>query len=270
MGAGLSERAIRSSLTGAWGLPLRVFEEIGSTNGEALEWARAGGPEGAGVVADHQVEGRGRRGRTWMSAPGTALQFSVILRPVTSGGMGLLPVVAGLACAEGIGACCELDVDIKWPNDVTVEGRKLAGILVETQLEGAEVRACVAGIGVNCHWGEGDFPPELSARASSIDIERRRRGVSSAWRRADLLAAILSCFEDHYRRLNEDGGPALVVERAAARSNVLGHSVRVRFAGGSDIEGRAVALAPSGGLVVATQEGEVVVEVGEVERLRSK
>jgi BirA family biotin operon repressor/biotin-[acetyl-CoA-carboxylase] ligase len=270
MRAALSEQAIRSSLTGGWGLPLRFFEEIGSTNSEALLWARAGGPEGAVVVADHQVEGRGRRGRTWMSAPGTALQFSVILRPVTRGGTGLLPIVAGLACADGIRACCELDVAIKWPNDVTVEGRKLAGILVETQLEGAEVRACAAGIGVNCHWAAGELPPELRAHASSIDIERRRRGLGSAWRRADLLAAILKCFEDHYRRLNEDEGPAGIVEQAAARSSVLGHLVRVRFAGGSDVEGRAVALAPTGGLVLATEDGEVVVEVGEVERLRSK
>jgi BirA family biotin operon repressor/biotin-[acetyl-CoA-carboxylase] ligase len=203
-----------------------------------------------------------------MSAPGAALQFSVILRPVTGGRTGLLPIVAGLACAEGIGACCGLDVAVKWPNDVTVEGRKLAGILVETQLEGAEVRACVAGIGVNCHWTEGDFPPELTTRASSIDIERRRRGVVSPWRRADLLAAILDRFEGCYRLLDESNGAALVVERAAARSEVLGHRVQVRLGGGRQVGGRAVALAPSGGLVLATAGGEVVLEAGEVELLR--
>jgi BirA family transcriptional regulator, biotin operon repressor / biotin---[acetyl-CoA-carboxylase] ligase len=270
MGAGLSERAIRSSLTGAWGRALLVFDEIGSTNTEALEWAHAGAPEGAVVVADHQVEGRGRRGRTWTSAPGTALQFSVILRPGSFHRTGLLPTVAGLACAEGIEACCGIDAAIKWPNDVTVEGRKLAGILVETHLEGTKVRACVAGIGVNCHWAEGDVPPALAGHASSIDIERRRRGLAAAWRRDDLLAAILGVFEAHYELLGEAGGPARIVDRAAARSDILGHEVQVHLAGGRDVGGRAVSLAPSGGLVVGTPEGEVILEIGEVERLRAR
>lgn len=269
MGAGLSEGAIRSSLTGSWGLALRVFDEIGSTNTEALGWAHAGAPVGAVVVADHQVEGRGRRGRTWTSAPGTALQFSVILRPAPSHPTGLLPTVAGLACVEGIEACCGLEAAIKWPNDVTVEGRKLAGILVETHLEGAKVRACVAGIGVNCHWAEVDLPPELVGRASSIDIERGRRGLSAAWRRADLLAAILGCFETYYELLGEGGGPARIVDRAAARSDILGHEVRVHLAGGRAVGGRAVSLASSGGLVLATADGEVILDVGEIERLRS-
>jgi BirA family biotin operon repressor/biotin-[acetyl-CoA-carboxylase] ligase len=268
MGAGLSEGVIRSSLTGAWGRALRVFDEIGSTNTEALEWAYAGAPEGAVVVADHQVEGRGRRGRTWTSAPGTALQFSVIL-PAPSHPPGLLPTVAGLACVEGIEACCGLEAAIKWPNDVTVEGRKLAGILVETHLEGAKVRACVAGIGVNCHWAEADLPPELVGHASSIDIERRRRGLSAPWRRADLLAAILACFEAYYELLGEDGGRARIVDRAAARSDILGHDVRVHLAGGRAVGGRAVSLASSGGLVLATPDGEVILDIGEIERLRS-
>jgi BirA family transcriptional regulator, biotin operon repressor / biotin---[acetyl-CoA-carboxylase] ligase len=269
MGAGLSERAIRSSLTGAWGRTLRVFDEIGSTNTEALEWARAGAPEGAVVVADHQVAGRGRRGRTWTSAPGTALQFSVILRPAPGHRTGLLPTLAGLACAEGIEACCGVEAGIKWPNDVTAEGRKLAGVLVETHLEESKVRACVTGIGINCHWAEDDLPPELAGHASSIDIERRKRGLGGDWRRADLLAAILGGFEAHYLLLGEDGGPARVLTRAAARSEILGHEVRVHLAGAPDVGGRAVSLAPSGGLVLETGDGELVLEIGEVERLRS-
>ena len=271
MGADLSEQAIRESLRGEWGRTMRFYEEVGSTSSEALEWTEAGGPEGAVVVADHQTAGRGRRGRSWASAPGSALQFSVILRP--AGGIeggSLLSTMAGLACAEAVEASTGLPTLIKWPNDVTVDGRKLAGILVEARLEGAEVRSAVVGIGINCHWEESDMPAEIAHHATSIDIERRRRGSDAGCRRSELLGVTLRCLEDDYRLLTNAGGPAQIVERAAARSEIVGCAVRVRLAEGRIVEGRAAGLAESGGLVVETGGGEVVLEVGEIERVRTE
>jgi BirA family biotin operon repressor/biotin-[acetyl-CoA-carboxylase] ligase len=266
---GLSERAIVRSLKGAWGRPLRLYDQIGSTNADALRWAWEGAREGALVVADHQSSGRGRAGRSWASSPGAALQFSVVLRPAGAvDRTSLLPTVAGLACAEGVESRAGVACSMKWPNDVIVAGRKLAGILVETHLEGTEVRACVAGIGVNCHWQESDLPPDLAASATSIDIERRRRGLQGGVDRAELLAAILERLEHGYRSLADKEGPARILERVAARSSTLGRDVRVKLAGGEVIEGRAVRLSPWGGLVLGTESGEVTLEVGEVEAVR--
>ncbi|MFP5351825.1 MAG: biotin--[acetyl-CoA-carboxylase] ligase, partial [Actinomycetota bacterium] len=106
----LSQATVEESLGGAFGSPLRFCEEIGSTNTEALAWAKQGAPEGALVVTNHQTQGRGRWGRSWSSAPGKLLQFSLVLRPAMEPGhLGLVTTALGVACAQAIEALCGLD-----------------------------------------------------------------------------------------------------------------------------------------------------------------
>jgi len=139
------------------GRPRLHLREIGSTSDRARELAQAGAPHGTLVTTDHQVTGRGRQGRTWTTPPGTALTMSLVLREVTP----LVPLAAGVAVAEAIGP----DAAIKWPNDVLLDGRKVAGILVEAR---PQEGWAILGIGINVALAPGDFPPDLRDRAGTL------------------------------------------------------------------------------------------------------
>lgn len=145
------------------------FDAVKSTNDTALEMARRGEPEGTVVIAGHQTKGRGRRGRSWWGAPGESLFMSVILRPdLPAEEFCRLSFVASLAVAEHLSCEHTLDARVKWPNDVLIDGRKIAGILVETT-HAAGQRAAVVGIGVNVN--QRSFPPELADLATSVMLE---------------------------------------------------------------------------------------------------
>ena len=139
------------------GRPRLHLREIGSTSDRARELAQAGAPHGTLVTTDHQVAGRGRQGRTWTTPPGRALTMSVVLREVTP----LIPLAAGVAVAEAIGP----GAAIKWPNDVLLEGRKVAGILVEAR---PQEGWAILGIGINVALAPADLPPELRDRAGTL------------------------------------------------------------------------------------------------------
>ena len=261
MASDLSAARIDGLLRGRWGRPLRYFEEIGSTNSEALEWAEEGAPEGAVVVADHQSAGRGRRGRTWLSDPGAILPLSVVLRPRLAGArLGLLSAAAGVATASAIEEVSGLGCRLKWPNDVTISGLKVAGILLESRM-GAEGAAVVCGIGINVGWTE--LPRELSSRATSLALQ----GCSVD--RSLLLASLLFALEENCERVEDEAGAAGVVDSARSLSEVLGHSVEVKL-GGAVVTGVATSLTPAGALVLDTTEGTRVLDTGEIERLRAE
>lgn len=148
------------------GCSIRRVAEVDSTNRVARAWAREGAPHGAVVIANRQTAGRGRRGRQWSSAPDMGLWLSIIIRPkVEVQALTLLPLAAALAAADACTAASGAAVQIKWPNDILLEGRKLVGILVE--LEGS---AAVIGIGINVRQQPQDFPPELQSRAGSLEM----------------------------------------------------------------------------------------------------
>lgn len=255
---------IRDSLTGHFGESIRFFEEIGSTNTEGLDWALAGGPEGSIVVTDHQTSGRGRWGRSWFSQPGKLLQFSLILRPkLAPGRAGILTTALGVACARAIRSLTDLSAQIKWPNDVVIDGRKLAGMLVETTTMGSVIDAAVCGLGINVHLAEDEIPIELRARASSLAIESEGRSVP---RRSLLLARIVDEIEALYPAVTGDATPLLA--EATQLSAVLGSDVVVRFVDGSTITGRAESFDDAGGLRIATAAELATVRVGEIEQLR--
>ena len=197
--------------------------------------AAAGAPHGTLVTADEQTAGRGRQGRTWVAPPGSSLLCSLVLREVPR----LLPLAAGVAVAELAGPSAQ----VKWPNDVLVDGRKLAGILVEGR---PQEGWAVLGIGVNVAVDEADLPEEL--RGTSGDArpagDRGRGRSGGAARGAGAVAA---------------GRGIRVLDAVRARDALRGHAVR--WAGG---EGEAAGIDGDGRLVVRTTEGVVALEAGEV------
>lgn len=260
----LSQTAIEQALTGTFGRPLRFFEEIGSTNTEASAWAKRGAPEGALVVTNHQTRGRGRWGRSWSSSPGKLLQFSLVLRPhVPLDRLGLVTTALGVACAEAIEDLCGLGPTIKWPNDVRLGGRKVAGILVETELSGTSVDVVIAGMGVNVSWAAEDIPAELRDTTTSLAAEM---GTNNEPPRSALLAEVLKAFELRYCALPDEADG--LVRAATVRSDVLGREVTVALATKDTVTGTALRLSHTGELELQTADGIRVLSVGEIARLR--
>ncbi len=240
---------------------VRYFEEIGSTNTEALEQAKAGAAEGLVVVAEHQTAGRGRLGRTWSAEPGSALLVSVLLRPpLPVDEVTVVLMAAGLAACDGVEAAAGFRPKLKWPNDLVAGDGKLAGLLTEST--GDPEPAVVLGLGLNVT--AGAYPGDLEQPATSCE-EAAGHPVD----RADLLVALLRALESRYPAVLAPGGRAATLEAYRADSATLGRRVRVELTGGEALEGEATAVADDGRLVVVDRAGEHFVSVGDVKHLRS-
>jgi BirA family biotin operon repressor/biotin-[acetyl-CoA-carboxylase] ligase len=151
------------------GRPLMFKLITGSTNDDALLAARSGAPHGSVFVADEQTAGRGRRGNSWLAAAGEGLLFSVLLRPkLELPQTSALTLAIGLALRDAISQRIAPSAEIKWPNDLLVNGKKLAGVLVESQLQGDRLQAVVVGVGLNV--ASREFPEEIAARATSLAL----------------------------------------------------------------------------------------------------
>jgi BirA family biotin operon repressor/biotin-[acetyl-CoA-carboxylase] ligase len=263
----LADEAAERIRTRQLGRIIRSHATVSSTNELALEWAADGAPEGAVVYAEFQERGRGRMGRTWSARPGVNLTFSVVLRPpLPQDRLGLITLAAGLAVAEAVDAFADpVRTQIKWPNDVLLNGRKCCGMLLESswsarrRAEGRwEGRAVVLGIGINVN--QDAFSPELADHATSILLETGRP-VS----RPDLYAALLDKLEAALDLLAED--EAAVRGRYVARMRDLNEPIELRFAGrAGSIRGVAKGLTESGGLLLATNDGMRAYHAGEVTR----
>ncbi len=231
---------------------VRWLSEIDSTNRYLTDEARAGAATGLVVVADHQTAGRGRLGRTWVAPPGASLLVSLLLRPtVARDRRHLIVMAAGLAMAEAVETETGVVAGLKWPNDLLVGERKLAGILAE-----AAGDALVVGIGVNIEWHE--VPAELAAIATACNLEGGRPTTR---------AAVLHAFLGRYSARLED----LDGSRAAyeARLLTLGRRVRVEQANGV-LTGMAIGVDPDGRLRLRRDdETEVAVAVGDVVHVRT-
>jgi BirA family biotin operon repressor/biotin-[acetyl-CoA-carboxylase] ligase len=277
--------------------PVDVVASTGSTNADLLERGAAGGAEGAVLVAEEQTAGRGRFGRTWTSVPGASLTFSVLLRPasVPPGRRGWLPLLAGVAVASAVrtlsagtlsagtvsagtvsagtlsasgvsaGAGAGVGALLKWPNDVLVGERKLAGILAEQAPDGDAV---VIGIGLNVATPADALPVSPSGlRATSLLAE------GAAVAREALLLSILGQLEDRYTAFRADPDPVRGGLRDAYRSlsATLGQPVRVELPAGRVLTGVAADIDPDGRLLVAEEAGGRVtpVSAGDVIHVRS-
>jgi BirA family biotin operon repressor/biotin-[acetyl-CoA-carboxylase] ligase len=263
----LSRDEIDRSVRGRFGRPVRVFDELDSTNTEAWRWIEAGAAEGSLVIADQMTAGRGRWGRTWVTAPGKQLLMSLVLRrPLSLDRVGLLTTAAGVACSEAVENVTRLPVTLKWPNDVNVGGRKVAGILVETRSTGDRMDAVVVGIGINSSFRAGELPAEIAQSATSIAVECELRGQAIP-SRLTLLVELLARLERSCSDISER--PGNLVARAEKRSDVIGRDVTIRFSDGRLIEGEALRLLPSGALEISTGTSTRSVDGGEIERLRT-
>ena len=252
----------RDRLTGTRFAAVRTYGELGSTNTALVEEARGGAAEGLVLVADHQTAGRGRLGRMWSAEPGTALLVSVLLRPPLP--IDEVPVVlmaAGLAACDGVEAAAGFRPGLKWPNDLVVGDRKLAGLL--TEATGGADPGVVLGLGINV--SAAAYPAELKGEATSCE-EVASRPVD----RGELLVAFLIALESRYSTVLAGGGRATTLQAYRADSATLGRRVRVELTAGPPLEGQASRLADDGQLVLVDDAGaEHFVNVGDVKHLRS-
>ena len=229
----------------AWN-PL-LLAETASTNEVAREQGRKGARAGFLVAASRQTRGRGRLGRSWESPPDRGLYVSILLRPeLTLAQTGQLTILSSVAAVDAVESVAGLRPRIKWPNDLVVRGRKLAGLLIETEPEGARLAFAVVGIGINVNHDADDFSPAVRGLATSL-----RLVTGQSYRRADLLVALLQAFE---RRLGRPFAEAR--EAWAASSLTLGQRVTLTTAQGRK-HGQALGLDESGALLLRNDAGEV-------------
>ena len=241
------------------------YPEIGSTNDRAIELAAAGEPEGSIVIAEQQTRGRGRRDRTWISAGRLGLYLSMILRPGgDASGAPLFTLLGAVATARAISSACGCVARIKWPNDVVVKHRKVAGILGEVRNSSPILEELVLGIGVNVNHGTEDFPGALGDQATSLYLETGRRHDRSA-----LLVAILECFERCYLALLRDGPEELLA--AWRQLSAIPPGTRLRLMAGDDpIEGILIDIEPDGALRLDVGAGSTRrVAFGEIDEIRA-
>jgi BirA family transcriptional regulator, biotin operon repressor / biotin---[acetyl-CoA-carboxylase] ligase len=238
---------------------IHSFDTLDSTNTVLKKWVDA--PEFTCVTADEQTAGRGRRDRTWHSAPGDGLYLSILLRPPSASNLSLIGLLAAIAVAETLIARGVEGVDIKWPNDVLVNERKLCGILAEGASGASGDVRIILGIGVNLN--HAAFPDELRERATSLFLETGQRNVVAVFR--DRLLESLAFWYDAWRR----GEPARITERWQTLSSYArGQRVVVTLDGGQ-VCGVTEGLAAHGALRLRTDDGELhLILAGEVARLR--
>jgi BirA family biotin operon repressor/biotin-[acetyl-CoA-carboxylase] ligase len=273
---------------------VRVVEETGSTNADLLAQARSGAGEGLVLVAEAQTSGRGRMGRRWISPPRRSLTFSVLLRPaVPAGLLGWLPLLAGVAVASALQQTAGVDARLKWPNDVLVDGAKIAGILAERW-----TNAVVIGTGINVlqHRGELPVPTATSllvaqgagTAGAAGPVEARGAGPVEAWGAgpagapgpgagADMRERLLTAVLDELARWyaawldqpqpGDADGCGLRAEYLR-RSGTVGTAVTVMLPGGQNLTGMAAGIDAAGRLEIRTPAGLVQVSAGDVVHLR--
>lgn len=225
------------------GRTIEYFETLTSTMPEAARLAAAGCPSGTAVVAEEQTAGQGRHGHAWHSQAGAGLYVSVVLRPrVAPESLPVLTLALGLAAAEAVSRVSDLRPDLRWPNDVMIGEKKIAGILVQF----ADT-AAVAGIGLNVN--HAAFPPEIAREATSL-----RLAAGRLQSREDLLAALLPAI-DSFSRMLAEGGVGPVLEMFGRHSSyVRGRRVIVDQPGGA-VTGTTAGLNPSGFLILRADDG---------------
>ena len=261
------------SATGAPYSALDVVDEIGSTNAELLRRAADGAADRSVLLAEFQGAGRGRLGRTWTAPPRSQVAVSVLLRPgaVSPTLFGWLPLVTGLAVRDALVGAGGVDATLKWPNDVLVDGRKIAGILVEMTTVagggdfGLRLPALVVGVGINVGLREADLPvPHATSLALAGGVTDR-----DAVARAVLEA--LARRHGQWRACERGSGSTVsaeLVDEYSRACATIGSEVRVELPGGRTATGTASRLDREGRLVVDTADGLLAVAAGDVTHVR--
>ncbi len=228
----------------SWPQPVSYFATIDSTMLEAARLAEAGCPHGAVVVADEQTAGQGRHGRRWHSEANAGLYVSIVLRAaLRADSLPVLTLALGLAAADAIAELAGLTCDLRWPNDLMLDRKKVAGILVQL-LDSA----AVSGIGVNVN--HAAFPPEIATEATSLRIVSNRTHS-----REHLLIALLSAVDRYCGMLAAEGGKEAVLNMFTRRSSYARNKRVTVDQGASVLEGTTAGLDPSGFLIVRKDDG---------------
>lgn len=243
-------------------LTILRYDSLGSTNTEALAQARQGADEGLCIVAREQTAGRGRQSRKWVSGKDAGLYFSIVLRPrIETRFLPLLTLMAAAAVFEVLKEA-GLSPDIKWPNDLLINEKKVCGILAE-MADTPKGRAVVVGIGINL--GTSNYPPEIAETATSIENETGQPPDAG-----ELLLSLTRYFSEYYEVLQGPEGPEDIRKMWAARSTYFsGKQVKVGVAD-KIIEGTTSGIEENGALRILTPAGTTeIVHAGDVERLRT-
>ncbi|MFG2077456.1 biotin--[acetyl-CoA-carboxylase] ligase [Nonomuraea maritima] len=258
----LSEVALNRALVrpGSLWSGVTVVDSTGSTNTDLVAAARAGAPEGTVLVAEEQRAGRGRMDRTWTAPVRSGLTFSILLRPtVPLAAQSWLTILYAVSAASAVRALAEVDVRLKWPNDLLIGERKLAGVLAERVDD-----AVVIGMGMNVSLRADELPV---ATATSLAVEQ-----AACVDREPLLKAVLREIDTHYREWTEADGD---VEACGLRSAYLsanatvGRRVRVELPGDHQLVGRATGVDRYGHLQVDTGDEQHTLSVGDVIHVRA-
>ena len=238
------------------GREIHVFQETTSTNDVAARLARGGAKEGAVVFAESQTKGRGRMGRTWISPAGKGLWFTVLLRPdFPPQAATQLTVAAATALARAVTLQTGIVPEIKWPNDILIKGRKIAGILTEMRAELDRVQEVLLGIGMDVNLEPDDFANDLKRTATSLRIETGQKV-----NRSELAVAVLRELDRDYQMVLE-GDFQRLAEQWEERCSTLGRQVAIRV-GDRVIRGRAESLDSDGALLVRGLHGHLERIVG--------
>ncbi|HWN10253.1 MAG TPA: biotin--[acetyl-CoA-carboxylase] ligase [Pyrinomonadaceae bacterium] len=239
------------------------FDSLPSTNLEAAKRAADGAAEGLCVLAGEQIAGRGRLEREWVSPKGAGLYSSIIFRPgFDQSSWPLLTLMAAVAVHDALRECCGAQTDIKWPNDVLANDKKLCGILAET-VDSLSGRAVIVGIGINLT--NHAFPGKLDKVATSIEaVTGQAPDVEK------VLNALLGSLQVYYEALRGPDGPERIIRAWTERSSYAsGKRVRVTNAG-ETIEGISRGLECDGGLRLETADGKIqVIRAGDVTAVRA-
>lgn len=239
------------------------FESLPSTNTELARLASEGAAEGLAIVADEQTAGRGRLQRAWSSPKGAGLYFSILLRPaIPTEHWPLITFIAALAVGDALVEACDLHTDIKWPNDLLSNERKICGILAEA-IETTAGRAVIVGIGINLT--QNAFPPELANVATSVS-----EGTGRPPERETILAALLPALARWYSLLNETAGREKIVAAWSSRSSYANGKL-VQVSNGDEVwQGTTCGVEHDGALRLGTASGEIrLVRAGDVYSVRS-
>jgi BirA family transcriptional regulator, biotin operon repressor / biotin---[acetyl-CoA-carboxylase] ligase len=260
----VSEEILPILPTSWLGRSFQHFMQIGSTNDEAMRLAVRGTPHGTVVVAEEQTRGRGRQQRSWLSPPGGGIYFSMVFTeplPVREAPQSTL--VATLALVRVLRQGYGLHPQIKWPNDVLLSGRKIAGILAEIQSDQDYTRFLVIGIGINVNQGARELSGPFRYPATSISME-----LGKPVNRSELLARFLAEFEGVYEEFVKSGFAGWLSEYEAA-SAILGKSIRIQR-GQDEVEGIVSGFTAQGALKLLKHDGRTeTIWVGDVTRIES-
>ncbi len=243
--------AVKGTIFGAGsGKQIHHYYKVGSTNSEAMRAAAEGAPEGSVFLAEEQVAGRGRGAHSWHSARSAGIYCSVVLRPAMPPSDALIfSLAAGLAVRAAVMEVApQLTVDLKWPNDLLLSGKKFCGILTEMNAEVTRVRHLVVGVGINVN--QVKFPAELREIATSLRME-----TGTEWSRVELLGALLKSLDREYRNLIKNAGARETILRRfeESSSSVRGCKVSVEENGG--LAGVTEGLDARGFLQLRTEKG---------------